>query len=138
MTGRLARSTAGSSGRMSSPLTDEFDHCAVCGRELPTDPWWGRRRYCSPQCSRKYFIGIESEAHREARAGRHCIRCGAIIPDTRQRSAVYCSEKCRRKVEGDRERKRLRFAGTLRGMRQGVSLPSTGAVLFRIDATGKA
>lgn len=74
-------------------LFDKADHCAHCGTALPFDNYHGRRIYCSIKCSTASTTKLDSDARREARAGRQCVLCSGIISADRTAQAIYC-ERC--------------------------------------------
>lgn len=79
-------------------LPDDADFCVTCGKTLPFDHRYGLRKYCSIPCKTAHYTDLDSQARRDANAGRQCEQCGLPLTRGRTAQARFCSPVCHRKA----------------------------------------
>lgn len=87
------------------------DHCATCGKELPRDAFYGRRRFCSAKCRMRWHYLEDPDAFRGGYHGeRTCPQCGTVF-EARAPGHRFCSRACHddaRRLPPDEKRARQR------------------------------
>ena len=89
---------------------DDCTNCQQCGKELRFDRHYGRRMFCSSECAAANARQLAKDIVREARRGRHCIRCGDEISVERTIQSRYCGTACSKRA--GYEKRRNQHSGT--------------------------
>jgi endogenous inhibitor of DNA gyrase (YacG/DUF329 family) len=89
-------------------LPDDDDWCDQCGAELPLDPLYGRRRFCSIACQRDWHKEQEQREREAERAGRTCDQCGGAIDPRLRDGTRFCSRRCLYRWHNERDQRELR------------------------------
>jgi len=79
--------------------------CEVCGTAFPEGSR-SDKRYCSVRCITRARDALYAAQKREARKGRHCLRCGDPISPDRHKLAKYCTDACQSSASTAREDQR--------------------------------
>ena len=93
-------------------VTEKCDHCGKLLSQAAR--YVGRpEAYCSAACRDLVFFRDKLEARKHSSPGK-CVNCGAKL-EGKRRGALYCDEKCKRRVARRRELQsvaRVQLSGT--------------------------